>query len=50
MMNRASEVPPVVESFGCWPVTASTAPDSDEISALLRVRKTWLGRSFQVIS
>ena len=30
--------------------TASTAPDSDEISALLRVRKTWLGRSFQVIS
>ncbi|MNL57625.1 hypothetical protein D3C87_1812010 [compost metagenome] len=50
MMKRASDVPPVVDSFGVAPVTASTAPESEEINALLRVRKTWLGRSAQAIS
>src|SRR5687768_16717313 len=49
-MKRASDVPPVVDSLGLRPVTASTAPDREAISALLRVRKTWLGRSLQTMS
>src|ERR1700752_3682478 len=32
------------------PVTFSIADDSEAISALLRVRKTWLGRSDQAMS
>ena len=31
-MKRASDVPPVVESFGAFPVTASIAEESEAIS------------------
>jgi hypothetical protein len=51
-MKRASDVPPVVDSFGrTRPVIGlDRASDSEAIRALFRVRKTWLGRSAQTIS
>lgn len=40
LMNRASDVPPLVASAGCRPVTASTASERSRIRSSDRVRKT----------